>query len=214
MDYIDGKDFFTLDKLPSEDELKIIAKETARLNLIDYRPEFIYDKWAIINFEKEYLKNKKLLEGKYKLFIVNVLKDFKDIDFSKLKYGFVHGDIIETNILRDKNKKLWFIDFSVSNYLPRIVDIAVIICDLCLDLNNLKISKQRVLIFLTEYNKLYPLSDYEIEVLKIFLKCHQAISIIQTIREKVEENNTSEENLKFLSKAKKGLELVMNYDFI
>lgn len=157
MDYIDGKDFFTLDKLPSEDELKIIAKETARLNLIDYRPEFIYDKWAIINFEKEYLKNKKLLEGKYKLFIVNVLKDFKDIDFSKLKYGFVHGDIIETNILRDKNKKLWFIDFSVSNYLPRIVDIAVIICDLCLDLNNLKISKQRVSIFLTEYNKLYPL---------------------------------------------------------
>lgn len=37
MDYIDGKDFFSLDELPSEEELKVIAQETAKLNLIDYR---------------------------------------------------------------------------------------------------------------------------------------------------------------------------------
>ena len=214
MDYIDGKDFFTLDELPSEEELKIIAQETAKLNLIDYRPEFIYDKWAIVNFEKEYLKNKKYLSGKYKTLIEQVYNEFKTIDFSRLKYGFVHGDIIETNILRDSKNKLWFIDFSVSNYLPRIVDLAVPICDLCLDLDNIEISKQRTQTFLAEYEKVYPLTNYEIEALKIFLKCHQAITIIQTTKEKVEDKNLSEENLKFLNKAKKGLDLMLKNNFI
>lgn len=214
MDYIDGKDFFTLDELPSEEKLKIIAQETAKLNLIDYRPEFIYDKWAIVNFEKEYLKNKKYLSGKYKTLIEQVYNEFKTIDFSRLKYGFVHGDIIETNILRDSKNKLWFIDFSVSNYLPRIVDLAVPICDLCLDLDIIEISKQRTQTFLAEYEKVYPLTNYEIEALKIFLKCHQAITIIQTTKEKVEDKNLSEENLKFLNKAKKGLDLMLKNNFI
>lgn len=214
MNYIDGKDFFTLNELPSEEELKIIAQETAKLNLIDYRPEFIYDKWAIVNFEKEYLKNKKYLSGKYKTLIEQVYNEFKTIDFSRLKYGFVHGDIIETNILRDDKNKLWFVDFSVSNYLPRIVDIAVTICDLCLDLTNIEISKQRTQIYLNEYEKILPLTKYEKQALKVFLKCHQAITIIQTTKGKVEDKNLSEENLKFLNKAKKGLDLLIKYDFI
>lgn len=214
MNYIDGKDFFTLNELPSEEELKVIAQETAKLNLIDYRPEFIYDKWSIVNFEKEYLKNKKYLSGKYKTLIEQVYNEFKTIDFSRLKYGFVHGDIIETNILRDDKNKLWFVDFSVSNYLPRIVDIAVTICDLCLDLTNIEISKQRTQIYLNEYEKILPLTKYEKQALKVFLKCHQAITIIQTTKEKVEDKNLSEENLKFLNKAKKGLDLLIKYDFI
>ena len=214
MDYINGKDFFTLDELPSEEELKVIAQETAKLNLIDYRPEFIYDKWAIVNFKKEYLRNKKYLSGKYKTLIEQVYNEFKTIDFSRLKYGFVHGDIIETNILRDDKNKLWFVDFSVSNYLPRIVDIAVTICDLCLDLTNIEISKQRTQIYLNEYEKILPLTKYEKQALKVFLKCHQAITIIQTTKEKVEDKNLSEENLKFLNKAKKGLDLLIKYDFI
>ena len=68
--------------------------------------------------------------------------------------------------------------------------------------------------FLAEYGKVYPLTDYEIQALKIFLKCHQAISILETTQEKVEENNTSDENLKFLDNAQKGLDLMLKYDFI
>lgn len=214
MEYIDGKDFFTLDELPSEENLQKIAQEIAKLNLIDYKPEFIYDKWAIVNFEKEYLQNKKHLSGKFKTLIEEVYNEFKTVDFSRLKYGFVHGDIIETNVLKDSKNKIWFIDFSVSNYLPRIVDLAVSICDLCLDLENIEKSKQRIHDFITEYEKIYPLMDYEKIALKTFLKCHQAISILETTREKIEENNTSEENLKFLDKAKKGLLLMLQHDFI
>ncbi len=116
--------------------------------------------------------------------------------------------------MRDNKNKLWFVDFSVSNYLPRIVDLAVTICDLCLDLTNIEISKQRTKIYLNEYEKILPLTKYEKQALKVFLKCHQAITIIQTTKEKVEDKNLSDENLKFLNKAQKGLDLMLKYDFI
>ncbi len=214
MDYINGKDFYSLNTLPTKTELKIIARETAKLNLIEYCPEFIYDKWAIVNFEQEYLQNNKYLKGKYKNLIEKVYQEFKGIDFKKLKYGFVHGDIIETNVMKDDKNNIWFIDFSVSNYLPRIVDLAVTICDLCLDLENTDLSRERIKVYLAEYDKVYPLSKYEISALKTFLKTHQAITILQTTKEKFEDNNTSEENMKFLRKSKKGLNLMMNQDYL
>ena len=214
MEYINGKDFFTLNELPTLDDLKKIAEETAKLNQIDFRPPFIYDRWAIINFEKEYKNNIKYIKGEYKELIDSVYDEFKTIDLSKLKYGYVHGDLIETNVMRDENKKLWFIDFSVANYFPRIIDLAVTICDLCLDLDNIQNTIIRTKTYLNSYESLYPLSDYERQCLKIILKCHQAITILETTREKIEENNCSDENQRFLEKGKKGLKIVFEKDII
>ena len=214
MEYINGKDFFTLNELPTLDDLKLIGEETAKLNQIDFRPPFIYDSWAIINFEKEYKHNIKYIKDESKLLIDKAYKEFKAIDFSKLKYGYVHGDIIETNVLRDENKKLWFIDFSVANYLPRIIDLAITICDLCLDLDDANQSVVRTKTYLLAYEKLYPLTDYERQCLKIAIKCHQAITVLETTREKVEENNDSIENQKFLEKGEQGLKMVNECDLI
>ena len=44
--------------------------------------------------------------------------------------------------MKDNNGKLWIIDFAVSNYLPRIVDLAVSSCNLCLNPDSIK--KQEV----------------------------------------------------------------------
>ena len=33
-------------------------------------------------------------------------------------------------VMKDNNGKLWIIDFAVSNYMPRIVDLAVSSCNL------------------------------------------------------------------------------------
>lgn len=214
MEYINGKDFFTLNELPSIEDLQYIAKETAKLNQIDFRPPFVYDHWAIINFEKEYLKNIKYIKDESKALIDDAYNEFKLIDFSKLKYGYVHGDIIETNVLRDENKKLWFIDFSVANYLPRIVDLAVTICDLCLDLNSKQKTLERTKAYLNAYESIFPLTEYEKECLKTFIKCHQAMTVIETTREKIEENNKTKENEKFLEKGKLGLTSVFENNLI
>lgn len=213
MEYIDGQNFFTLSQLPTISELKIIAKEMSNLNSIDYRPEFIYDKWAIINFENEFNKNKHLLQGEEFEKINGVYEEFKNIDTKKLKYGFVHGDIIETNIIKDKAGKLWFIDFSVSNFLPRIVDLAVTICDLCLDLKDYDKAKARAREFLSSYQEKDKLSDYEMNALKIFLKVHQAITTIETLREK-NEGNMTEENEIFLNKGRVGLNMILKESLI
>ena len=214
MEYVSGKDFFTLNELPSIEDLQYIAKETAKLNKIDFRPPFVYDLWAIINFEKEYLKNIKYIKDESKALIDAAYNEFKLIDFSKLKYGYVHGDIIETNVLRDENKKLWFIDFSVANYLPRIVDLAVTICDLCLDLNSKQKTLERTKAYLNAYESIFPLTEYEKECLKTFIKCHQAMTVIETTREKIEENNKTKENEKFLEKGKQGLTSVFKNNLI
>lgn len=210
MDYINGKDFFSLKELPNNAELELIATELAKLNSIEYKPPFIYDKWAIVNFEKEYNKNFSLIDDEDKPLIQTAYHLFKSCDFTKLKYGFVHGDIIETNVIKSNDGKLFFIDFSVSNYLPRIVDLAVTICDLCLDLNNISTSKTRAELFIKAYEKKYPLSDYEKQCLRKFIVCHQAITILETMREKKINNNQTEENEIFLQKGKQGLRIVLN----
>lgn len=209
MEFIDGKDFYTLDILPNDNELEKIATEIAKLNNLQFNPPFIYDKWAIVNFIEEYEKNIKYVDEEDRAIIEYAYKLFKNCDFDKLKKGFVHGDIIETNIIRKNNGNLYFIDFSVSNYQPRIVDLAVSICDLCLDLNNLDLSKKRAEKFVADYEKVSPLSAYEKECLKTFIICHQAITILETTREKVVEENGSEENEKFLQKGKVGLRYVL-----
>ena len=65
-----------------------------------------------------------------------LLDEFKKIDMNKLPKAFVHGDIISTNVMKDNNDKLWIIDFAVSNHLPRVIDLAVSACNLCLDANS------------------------------------------------------------------------------
>ena len=102
MDYVDGKDFYRLNELPGKSDMKFIAQQTALLNKLDYKPPLIYDTWAIINFKEEYAKNIKLVDGEYKDKIAKVYDEFCDIDQTKLNYGYVHGDIIETNVMRAK----------------------------------------------------------------------------------------------------------------
>lgn len=209
MEYIDGKDFYSLGHLPNKKELALIGQELAKLNSIEYKPPFIYDRWAIVNFEKEYKELRDIVEDEYKPIIDEAYRHFSSCDLTKLQYGFVHGDIIETNVMKSKDN-IYFIDFSVSNYLPRIVDLAVTICDLCLDIDNVELSKERTRIFLNSYESISPLTTYEKECLYYFIEAHQSITILETTREQLWENNDSEENKIFLYKGKKGLKIVLS----
>ena len=57
-------------------------------------------------------------------------------------------------------------------------------------------------------------SNYEKECLRKFIVCHQAITILETIREKELENNDSDENEIFLQKGKQGLRIVLGNNSI
>ena len=209
MEYIDGEDFFAQNTELEINELEFVAKELAKLNSIDYNPPFIYDQWAIINFEKEYNKNIHFLDNNIKPLINKAYSLFKSIKFDKLSYGFVHGDIIKTNIIKRHDKKLFLIDFSVSNFQPKIVDIAISVCELCTNKNK-KQTQLRTQKFIESYESISPLNNYDKECLKIFMICHEALSVLETTREKIAENNNSHENNMFYENSLNDLKVLLN----
>ena len=179
-EYINGKNYFEIKEKPSSDVIKELAKQASIIHSIDIKPKFIYDSWAIINFKEEYTKKRDYLPEKYKEEFDKLLIDFNNIDFDKLPKAFVHGDIISTNVMIDNNSKIWIIDFAVSNYLPRIIDLAIISCNMCLDKDSKDNTYNNIEILLKEYNKYIKLSNYELEVFNIFYKLANAMHILQT----------------------------------
>lgn len=204
-EYINGSSFFDLEIIPNEDEIKEIIRQMAIIHKQQLNSEFIYDKWAIVNFIEEF-EDKKIYLNKddYKK-SSELLAKFKNIDMKNLPYAFTHGDIISTNVMRDNNGKLWIIDFAVSNYLPRIVDLAVSSCNLCLNPDSIEETKSKINMVLREYEKYNKLTDYEKEVFPIFFDIANAMGILQ-ISYLASKGEASEEDKFWYNESKKGLE--------
>ena len=202
-EYINGKNYFEIDIKPKIEEIKELAKQTALINNIEIKPKFIYDSWAIINFEEEYKNKRNFLSDEYKIKFDDLLVELKKINIEKLPKAFVHGDIINTNVMKDEKSKIWIIDFAVSNYLPRIIDLAVISCNLCLDETSVENTLKNIRTLLTEYNNYNKLTQYELETFWTFYKLANAMYILQPIFiSKTEED--SEENEYWLNEGKIG----------
>ena len=197
-EFIDGKNYFQLQENPSEEVIKELARQTAMINNLDIRPNFVYDNWAIINFIEEYNEKRKYIPNQYKDAFDKLVEKYKKVDLDKLPRAFVHGDIISTNVMLDKNAKIWIIDFSVANYLPRIIDLAVISCNMCLDKNSKENTYKNIALLLSEYNKYNKLTPYELETFGIFYRLANAMHILQTEYIAKTEGN-SEENQYWLN---------------
>ncbi len=208
-DYINGNSFFDLGIIPNEDEIKEIIRQMANIHKQQLNSAFIYDKWAIVNFIEEFEDKKQYLNERDYKKLSELLIRFKDIDMKKLPYAFTHGDIISTNIMKDNNGKLWIIDFAVSNYLPRIVDLAVSSCNLCLNPESIKETRSKTKMILKEYEKYNKLTDYEKEVFPIFFDIANAMGILQ-ISYLISQGETSEEDKFWYNESEKGLEFSDN----
>ena len=210
-EYINGNNFFELKGNASEKEIKELAKQTALINNLDVKLDFIYDSWAIINFKYEYNKKKEYLSKDYQDELDKLIIEFDSIDFELLPYGFVHGDIISTNVMKDLNSKIWIIDFAVSNYLPRIIDLAVLACNMCLDKNSKTNTFKNIDILLEEYNKYNELTEYELSQFKLFYKLANAMHILcPTYIAKTE--GSSEENDYWLNEGILGYSFAKEYN--
>lgn len=177
---INGKNYFELQEKPSIEVIKELAKQTSIINNLTSKPNFIYDSWAIVNFIQEYTKKREFVSEEYKYEFDKLVNEIKTIDFEQLPKAFVHGDIISTNVMRDNNNKIWIIDFAVSNYLPRIIDLVVIACNMCLVKNSKERTFENISLLLSEYNKYNKLTNYEIKAFEILYKVANAMHILQT----------------------------------
>jgi Ser/Thr protein kinase RdoA (MazF antagonist) len=210
MEHVEGKTFYELGRKLNPEEIKSIARQTALINSIDLKPEAIYDPWTITHFLKEYNMKKEHLKPHDIEMIDPLVKEFKDMNIESLPHCFVHGDILTTNVIKDKEDKLWIIDFSISSYYPRIQDLAVISCNLLLDKRGWKPTKEKINILLSEYQKTTPLTKRELEVFPTYLKLAHAMHIICASYEESAKNNHSDENKYWLNEGRTGLEQMVN----
>lgn len=203
-EYINGKSFYDLNEIPTQDEIKEIIHQMSVIHSAILKSDSIYDKWTITNFVKEYEEKRNAIPEKYKQIFESLLARMKKVNFSKLTYSFVHGDIISSNVLKDNNGKLYIIDFAVSNYLPRIVDLAVTSCNLCLNPNDRTKTIFSTKMILDEYQKYCTLTEYELEVFPLFYDLANAMGILQ-ISYLNSLGESSDEDKFWLEESKRGL---------
>lgn len=204
-EFIDGKNFIQLGTIPTEQEKKFIIKQAALINKLDFKPTLVYDSWAVVNLENEFKIKGKYLKS-YKGEIKQTLKDFKKIPINSLPHCFVHSDMIASNSIRDKDGKIYILDFAVSNYYPRIVELASLICFNFFD-PNVPEDLPNVLDFtLKTYQKFIPLEKSEIKALPTFLRASFAIYLIRANYEKSVNGTNTQENKHWLKVSVSGLE--------
>ena len=212
MDYIKGTNILLLNRDLSHNEICSIAKEMAKINKIDFQVEPYYDEWTITNFESEYKKKIEKIDAKDKLLVSKVYEQMSKVDFSKFKMSYTHADIIKSNLILDDEGKIWVIDFSVLNYLPRVIELAVVMFGVCLT-NDREVSINNMNILINEYNKYNKLDSYEINNLPIIFNCISAMNILQTSYIKATDE-TFEENEHWLSEGRKGVALNLSIEDI
>ncbi|MDP2671790.1 MAG: phosphotransferase [bacterium] len=205
MEFINGESFYQSKSVPDKEELKILVREAAKINNIHLKPAFIYDSWAITSFPKEFEKIEKFLEKEDAQLITPLLENFARINLDTLPHCLVHGDIIKTNVIRDKKGEIFLIDFSVSNYYPRIQELAVLLCNILFDEDKLEAFPDNYKLALQEYQKVVSLTKEELEYLPLFVKIAHATHIIGATKEREFNQNTSEENDYWLHLGKVGL---------
>lgn len=209
MEFIDGKSIYDLKQSLNSNEIKFLAHQAALINSINIRPKHLYDSWAITNFLSEFKKKSKYLSSDDLEMLKPLKRKFKEIKIENLPRCFVHGDIVATNVMRDKKDKLWIIDFSVSNYYPRIQELAVLACNLLFEENDKSITENNLNIALEEYQKTIKLTKEELNALPAYIELAHAMHILIASYTKKSQKIIPEENEYWLNQGRAGLKQIL-----
>ena len=209
MDYIKGRNLYELHHQLIQKEIKFIVKQAALINKIDLKSAFVYDSWAIINFLKEYKEKGNELNKFDKELILPLVKKLSKFNFKKLPHCFCHGDITQTNVVRSESGDLYIVDFAVANYYPRILELAVMLCEIFFDKDTPEKLEVTYNVVLQEYEKYIKLTSKEKQLLPFFIQLAHGMHLLRANYEKVVNRNFAEENEHFLSYGRVGLQYTL-----
>jgi aminoglycoside phosphotransferase (APT) family kinase protein len=177
---------------PSENELDEIVGIAVKMQEIDYQPPFVYDSWAINNFVAEFDKKAPELAPQYLKLVRPVYEQFKKFDYDSLPKGYVHGDMLVTNLIKDQNNKIWLVDYSVANYTVRLNEVAVICCDLATVIGGKEQTLDRIARVFDQWCKMVKATDAEKVAFPLLLDVANAIHVMNSAHEKQHDNDSSE----------------------
>lgn len=207
IDYIDGQTFFELNRKPSIDELKKIVDIGCSLNILNYKPKFIYDTWAITSFCDEYEKKESIISLEYLEILTPIYKRFKQFNYDDLPKSFVHGDLRSTNLILDHNGEVWAVDFSVSNYTARLNEIVVICTEIAIIPDNKNESKFRIDLAFKKWCKEVKATKLEKDSFYLLYDVANAINVLNAAYE-LANGNDSDETKMYLNAGLFALEIV------
>lgn len=128
--FISGKTFYELDRAPNHQELQDILVQITKMNAVDCRPSYVAGQWAVPNIRTLFEQTKRYISHSDAELAEHCMHRYEAIDTSVLPHGFVHGDLRKTNILLGDDGKVYLLDFFLTNWLPRVQELAVIAASL------------------------------------------------------------------------------------
>ena len=126
-----------------------------------------------------------------------------------MPHCFVHGDIIDTNVIRSEGGKLYVLDFSVSNVYPRIQELAVMLCDILFNSDKDKFNEIYIRTLRT-YQNTTNLEEVEVNALPLYVQAAHAMHIIGSVKSAVKEGD-SEENDHWMKVGREGLKFTLEF---
>lgn len=212
MQYLDGGNVWEGRHPLNTAEQTMVIQEAAKINRCDYKPTSVEDFWAITSAPETYQKNKDRLDPAERATIESLIEQFRLVDLAALPHTFVHGDIRSTNVMRHSDGKVYIIDFSVANWYPRIVELAVLLSDILFDPNNPAEFQNVYQWALNEYQHAgVTLTDVELEVLPLFVRLAHAMNVIGASSQDATNYISQEENNHWLNLGRAGLKFVTTY---
>jgi Ser/Thr protein kinase RdoA (MazF antagonist) len=204
MEFIDGQSFYESKEQPSESEVKFLVNQAIIINQLPIKPPYLYDTWAVVNFDHEYRKIRPNLSAADQALIDPTLEEFTKLDLNSLPHCFVHGDLIDTNVLKNNSGQLYIIDFSCSNYYPRIQELAILLCDILFDSNHPENFDKTYQLALETYQQQIKLTSQELEALPLYVKAAHAMHIVGASATILDEEDSTE-NQYWLKMGRDGL---------
>lgn len=205
MQFIKGQSFLELNRAPNQAEFQQVLEQAAKINRIDFRPPYLFDSWAIPNIQVMFDKVKEFIKPEDISLVEQAMAKYTEIPVDDLPHGFVHGDFTKANVLKGDDEKIYILDFSVTNWYPRIQELAVITANLLHDVNNPMTLKEKCEMVADEYSKLNPLTPDERAHLYAYTLAGVAMEFMGAQQEKYINGNDSEETDYWLELGREGL---------
>ena len=205
MQFIEGSTFFAMDRVPNDSERAAIIEEVAKINRIDYKPPYLFDSWAIPNIAAMVEQVKAFIAPNDLALVEQAVAQYEAIPVKNLPHALVHGDLIKTNIIKGDDGRIYIIDFSVTNWYPRIQELAVIAANLLHESEGGPSLRERCYMIAEEYSYHNLLTPAEKAHLYPYALAGVTMEFLGSHQEKFIKNNTSPEVDYWLELGRQGL---------
>lgn len=205
MEYIEGKTFLELNQAPNDKERLEVLHQAALINGIQFHPSYLFDSWAIPNIQSMFERTKKYINSADIPVVEKAITQFQQVPIDSLPQAFVHGDFTKANVMKTESGEIWILDFSVSNWYPRIQELAVITANLLSDQTNTFSLGEKSAQVVQEYSRYNQLTPEEVLWLYPYALAGLAMEFMGSHQEKYINGNPSSEIDFWLNLGRQGL---------